>query len=135
MKTIYIIYRDLRKRFNNCSSVSLEVVVAIILFSVGSLVFSPIQIIIQMLYFIIVLEITRMVIEYIKSKEHRVKIRYLIDAAIIAGIREIIIIIVDSHKILQHTQELVIYGTMTFVLLVLRIMAIFGSPDEIKGKE
>jgi uncharacterized membrane protein (DUF373 family) len=132
MKVLYTIYRDLRKRFNNCTSVSVEVFVAILLFGVGSLFFSLVQIIIQLLYFIIVLEITRMVIEYIKSKEHRVKIRYLIDAAIIAGIREIIIIVVDSHKIQEHVNQLVIYGLITFVLLIMRVIAIFGSPDEVK---
>lgn len=124
-----IIYRHLRRRLLSCNSVSLPVIVASILFGIAFLLENPVAIVINLLYFIIILEVTRMVDEYIRSPDHRVKIRYLVDAAIIASLREIIIIVVDSHHLLNNTRSLEVYGCITLSLMVLRYISMKISPD------
>jgi uncharacterized membrane protein (DUF373 family) len=114
-------------------SVSIEVFIASVLFAISMLVNSTI-IIINLLYFIIILEVTRMVVEYIKYPSHRVYIRYLVDAAIIASLREVIIIIVDSHNIEKNVNIIEIYFIITAVLMILRFVSMKLSPDEIELK-
>lgn len=132
MKPCITIYRHLRLRFLSCSSVSLEVLVASVLFGIALLLNNPIQIVINLLYFIIVLEVTRMIVEYIRSPKHRVKIRYLVDAAIIATLREIIILIVDSHHILDHIANLILYSSGVVFLMLVRYLSMKVSPDEME---
>ena len=124
-----VVYRHLRQRFLSCNSVSLPVIVASILFGVAFFLENPVMIVINLLYFIIILEVTRMIDEYIRSPDHRVKIRYLVDAAIIAALREIIIIIVDSHHLLENIKSLEIYGCITLALMLLRYISMKISPD------
>ena len=118
-----IVYRHLRTRFLSCNSVSLPVIAATILFGIAFLLENPVVIVINLLYFIIILEVTRMIDEYIRSSDHKVEIRYLVDAAIIASLREIIIIIVDSHHLLNNIQPLFIYGCITLSLMLLRYIS------------
>jgi uncharacterized membrane protein (DUF373 family) len=70
-----------------------------------------------------------MIDEYIRSPDHRVKIRYLVDAAIIASLREIIIIVVDSHHLLNNIRSIEIYGYITLSLMVFRYISMKISPD------
>lgn len=133
MNQCKLIYRHMRKSLFNCNSVSLEVTIAAILFGIA-LIFSHIAVVINLLYFIIILEITRMIVEYIKSPTHRVKIRYLVDAAIVAVVRELIIIIVDSHKLVEHLLALKIYFGILFGLLIARIIVLKISPDGFEFK-
>jgi uncharacterized membrane protein (DUF373 family) len=126
-------YRHMRKNLFNSKSVSMEVTLALILFSIA-LMYSHISVVINLLYFIIILEITRMIVEYIKSPTHRVKIRYLVDAAIVGDIRELIIIIVDSHKLAEHLFALETYFAILFALLIVRVIVLKISPDGFEYK-
>jgi uncharacterized membrane protein (DUF373 family) len=91
-------------------------------------VYNPIAIVINLLYFIIILEVTRMVVEYIRSPEHRVKIRYLVDASVVAILREIIIV-VDSHHMTEYLMNLIIYVVLLFVILIARYTVMKITPD------
>lgn len=124
-----LIYRHLRMSIFSCKSVGLELVIAISLF-LSAFYFDPIQVILKMLYFLIVLEITRMVVEYIKSADHRVKIRYLVDASIIAVLREVIIFIVDAHALEEHFNILTIYAMILTFLVGLRYAVMKLSPSD-----
>ena len=67
----------------------IELILAIVLFVVAIVTNSMIVIIIYMLYFIIMLELVRAVMSFIREK--RVKIGILIDAFIILALREFIV--------------------------------------------
>jgi uncharacterized membrane protein (DUF373 family) len=113
----------------SCKSVGLELLVAICLF-ICALFLDPILVITKALYFLIILEITRMVVEYIKSNTHRVKIRYLVDASVIAVLREVIILVVDSHHLEEHFNILSIYGFLLTFLIGLRYAVMKLSPSD-----
>lgn len=123
-------YNRIKMFYTN--TVSIEVSIAIILFLISLTVFTPIDIIIKLLYFIVILEITRMVVEYIRSDNHRVKIRYLVDAVIIAIIREVLIIIVDSHHLLINKNNLFVYIILLFIFIILRIIVMKSTPDDLE---
>lgn len=71
-----------------------------------------------------------MVVEYIKSADHRVKIRYLVDASIIAVLREVIIFIVDAHALEEHFNILTIYAMILTFLVGLRYAVMKLSPSD-----
>ena len=77
----------------------LEVLVATVLFLYALITDNIVEIIISLLYFIILLEIVRAVIGFIR--EQRIKIRFLIDAFIILALREFIVNVV---KINNHAE-------------------------------
>lgn len=117
----------------------IELVVASILFLVAVATDSIITIIIYLLYFMIMLEIVRAVIGFMR--ENRVQIRILIDAFIILALREFIVNVVKLNKeefgtfeaLLQSSTNfhiLVFSGVLIF-LFILRWLAIFTSPDRI----
>ena len=64
MKACKVIYRHMTQKLFSCTSVYLEVIVATILFTLALYVNDPIKVVINLLYFIIILEITRMIVEY-----------------------------------------------------------------------
>ena len=129
MRNCKAVYRHLTQKLFSCTSVYLEVIVASILFALAMYVKDPISVVINLLYFIIILEVTRMVIEYIRSPEHRVKIRYLVDASIVAVLREIIIIVVDSHNMYEHLFQLALYIPLLFITLSARYIVMKITPD------
>jgi uncharacterized membrane protein (DUF373 family) len=122
----------------------IELIIAVILFSMAVYLDSIVTIIIYMLYFIIFLEIVRAVMSFIREK--RVQIRILIDAFIILALREFIVNVVklnkeefDSFDALFNSSTnfhiLVFSGVIVFLFL-LRYLALFTSPDrEQKIKE
>ncbi len=74
----------------------LEVLVATVLFLYALITDNIVEIIISLLYFIILLEIVRAVIGFIR--EQRIKIRFLIDAFIILALREFIVNVVKINN-------------------------------------
>lgn len=125
------LYKYIRRRLVSCNSVSLEVTLALIIFIFALFVSNPIAVIIDILYFIIILEVIRTVVEYVRSAEHRVKIRYLVDATIVATLREIIIITVDHEKLVEHIYQLSVFGISFFVMLFARYLVMKYSPDSL----
>lgn len=116
----------------------IELILASCLFIVAVFTNSMVVIIIYLLYFIIMLEIVRAVMSFLREK--RVKIRILIDAFIILTLREFIVNVVKINKeeinsldaLMQSSTNfhiLIFSGVLVF-LFILRWLAIFTSPDK-----
>lgn len=66
------------------------VLITLLLFCVSYFIGLP-EIIILSLSFLILLEIVRTIHDYIVNETHRIKIRYVIDSAILFGVRELFV--------------------------------------------
>lgn len=118
----------------------IEIIVASLLFIVAVATNSMIIIIIYLLYFMIMLEIVRAVLGFIR--EQRVQIRILIDAFIILTLREFIVNVVkinkesiDSFDALMANStnfHILIFSGVLIFLFILRWLAVFTSPDKKK---
>lgn len=84
---------------------ALILILTIALFSLSYFV-SIATIIIQTLNFLILMEIIRTIIDYIQRPEHRVKLRYIIDGAILFGIRELFV----GWIMLKSTTHVLLFG-------------------------
>jgi len=94
------------------------------------------QIIIMSLSFMILLEVVRTIYEYIVNPNHRVKMRYVIDGAILFGIRELFVGWVMLKTDL--TMGLVIFGISILaigILIFYRYKVIKSSPDSLEKCE
>ena len=117
----------------------IELILASILFIVAISTSSMIEIIIGLLYFIIMLEIVRAVMSFLREK--RIKIRILIDAFIILALREFIVNVVKINKENFSNIEAVFSSSVNFHIMIfsgvllflflLRWLAIFTSPDKV----
>lgn len=128
--------RSLNRFFYN--KFYIELIVAAALFIVAVATDSMVVIIIYLLYFIIMLEIVRAVMSFLR--EQRVQIRILIDAFIILTLREFIVNVVKINK--QDISSLsdlfanstnfhiLIFSGVLLFLFILRWLAIFTSPDK-----
>ncbi len=116
----------------------IEIIVAIVLFAFAVATNSIVNVIIYLLYFVILLEIVRAVLNFIREK--RIKIRILIDAFIILTLREFIVNVVKLNKedinsfdaLFNNSTNfhiLVFSGVLLFLFL-LRWLAYFTSPDK-----
>lgn len=116
----------------------IEIIVATALFIGAVATDNMINIIIYMLYFMIMLEIVRAVIGFIREK--RVQIRILIDAFIILTLREFIVNVVklNNEEIISFEDllanstnfHILIFSGVLIFLFILRWLAIFTSPDK-----
>ena len=116
----------------------IELILAIILFAVAIFTDSMIMIIVYLLYFIIMLEIIRAVMSFMR--ERRVKIRILIDAFIILTLRELIVNVVKINEVEIDSLDTILGSTINFHMLIfcgvllflffLRWLAILTSPDK-----
>jgi len=115
----------------------IELIIASILFIVAVVTNNVIHIIIYLLYFIIMLEIIRAVMSFMREK--RIKIRFLLDAFIILTLREFIVNVIKINKesitsfdnLFSNSTNfhiLVFSGVLLF-LFILRWLAILTSPD------
>lgn len=119
----------------------IELTVASILFLVAIITNTMILIIIYLLYFIIMLEIIRAVMSFLREK--RIKIRILIDAFIILTLREFIVNVIKINKeditsletLLSNSTNfhILIFSGVLLFLFILRWLAFLTSPD--KGLE
>ncbi len=128
--------RSLRRFFYN--KFYIELIAATVLFIVAVATDSVVTIIIYLLYFIIMLEIVRAVMSFLR--EQRVQIRILIDAFIILTLREFIVNVIkinneeinsisDLFTNSTNFHILVFTGVLIF-LFILRWLAVIGSPDK-----
>lgn len=133
--------QKIQELFNSKSYI--EIIVAATLFVVAIATNSVISIIIHMLYFIILLELVRAVLNFIREK--RIRISILIDAFIILTLREFIVNVVklngekiDTFQALftndTHFHIIVFSGVLVF-LFVLRWLAYKTSPDQKDSNE
>ncbi len=127
--------------FNSRSYI--EIIVAVALFVVAVATDSLVQTVIHILYFIILLELVRAVLNFIREK--RIRISILIDAFIILTLREFIVNVVklngekiDTFDALfannTHFHIIVFSGVLVF-LFVLRWLAYKTSPDQKDSNE
>ncbi len=120
----------------------IELILASILFIVAISTDKMIEIIISLLYFIIMLEIVRAVMSFLREK--RIKIRILIDAFIILTLREFIVNVVKINNEDLNSVNALITSSVNFHILIfsgvlvflflLRWLAMFTSPDKITNK-
>ena len=120
----------------------IELILATVLFVVAISTNSMIEIIIGLLYFIIMLEIVRAVMSFLREK--RIKIRILIDAFIILALREFIVNVVKINKedldsvdaLLTSSVNfhIMIFSGVLLFLFLLRWLAMFTSPDKSTNK-
>lgn len=121
----------------------IELIVAIILFSIAFTLNNIIEFIIGLLYFILFLEIIRAVMSFIR--EQRVQLRILIDAFIILALREFIVNVVKINKETfdsidslfrsSTNYHIMIFSGVLLFLFVLRWLAFFTSPDKVKHRK
>lgn len=122
--------KTILKRFMCSKCVSVEIILAAGLFIYGMAMESLVKAVVDGLYFLILLEITRTAVDYVKKPEQRLKIRYLIDAVIIADLRELTLIIVDSHSIEGKLGIFALYFAALLFLFFIRYISMKISPDE-----
>ena len=117
---------------------NLEIFLAILLFLIASIFNLIIETIIYTLYFMIFLEIIRVLIGFIF--DNRVKLRTLIDIFIILALREFIVNVVKINKedfnsifdVFGNSVNfhILIFSGVLIFLFVLRFLAKITSPDE-----
>jgi uncharacterized membrane protein (DUF373 family) len=125
----------LKKLTNN--KVYLELLAATILFVYAMLTDNLINVVINLLYFIIFIEIIRLISNYIQEK--RIRIRVLIDTFIVLTLREFIINVVkinnEEFSSLENifmsdvNSNILIFSGVLVFLFMLRWFAIITSPD------
>jgi len=116
----------------------IELILAIVLFAVAIGTGSMIDIIIYLLYFIIMLEIVRAVMSFLREK--RVKLGILIDAFIILTLRELIVNVVKINEVEIDSLDSLLGNSINFHILIfcgvllflflLRWLSIMTSPDK-----
>ena len=116
-------------------------ILASILFFMAIATNSMVTIIIYLLYFIIMVEIVRAVVDFVQEK--RVRIGILIDAFIILTLREFIVNVVKINKenitgldsLLTNSTyfHILIFSGVLLFLFILRWIARFTSPDKLKN--
>jgi len=92
--------------------------------------YSTSQIILMSLNFLILMEIIKTILEYLYYEQHRVKLRYVIDGAILFGIRELFVAWVMMKT--NYDKSLHIIGVSIIIisiLIFLRIILIKYSTD------
>ena len=88
--------------------------------------FSISTIIIQVLSFLILMEIVRTIYDYITHPEHRVKMRYIIDGGILFGMRELFV----GWIMLKSTTSVTLFGILIpnalvgFVIMAISILVV-----------
>lgn len=85
---------------------------------------------VALLEFIIILELVRMLIEFLFSDDNRIKLRLMIDSTIIFFIRDIMLIVNDKFDIVKISSILGIIA----VLFVFRGVTMKYSPSAIESK-
>ena len=117
----------------------IELLIASILFIVAFATNSIIEIIIALLYFIIMLEVVRAVMSFLREKQ--IQIIFLINAFIILALREFIVNVVKINKeeitsidaLLSSSTNfyILIFSRVFLFLFVLQWISIITAPDKI----
>ena len=86
------------------------------------------DLVVALLEFIIILELVRILIEFLFSDENRVKLRLMLDSTIIFFIRDIMLIANDKFDMIKITSILGIIA----ILFVLRVLSMKYSPSKME---
>lgn len=91
------------------------------------------MVILHTLEFLILFEIVRAIAEFILNKENRIKMRYIIDSAILFSIRELYVGLVELHTNLQMGAALTGISLVALgALIFFRTKLVKYSPDFFK---
>ena len=101
----------------------IELIVAAVLFFLALVTGLMMDFIIYMLYFIIYLEITRAVINYIR--EQRVVLALLVDAFIILALRELIVNVVKINNEKLDSIEALLASSLNWNILIISGVILF----------
>ena len=82
------------------------------------------QLIILMLEFIVILEVIKMIDEFIRKK--KIRLRYAIDSFIVFIIRDIIIFITHDEK---DKETILFLALIVFIFFIFRVLTIIASPS------
>jgi len=75
------------------------------------------------LYYMIFIELTRALFDFVFGEEHKFKVRYIYDLGIIFLVREILVVITaNHHHIEEEFSYLIVSGSILVVLFILRIV-------------
>ncbi len=108
-----------------------ELLLASVLFAIITGMHYPFyKAIILMLEFIVIIEVVKMISEFIKKK--RLRLRYVIDVFIIFLTRDVIILTTNPNK--EH-KEILFLLLVIFVFFLFRILAVQFSPALFKKKK
>jgi uncharacterized membrane protein (DUF373 family) len=83
------------------------------------------KLVVSLLEFIIILELVRMLIEFLFSDENRIKLRLMIDSTIVFFMRDILLIVNDKFEMIKI---FTILGVI-FILFIFRIITMKYSPS------
>lgn len=89
------------------------------------------QVIMDVLSFLVILELFRSFIEYFKTK--RFRLHSMIDPLLIFVVRELIVILYAHEKVTQ--ENLIGFSLLIFSLGIVRTLAVVFSPEEEENKE
>ena len=84
---------------------------------------------VTLLEFIIILELVRMLIEFMFSDENRIRIRLMIDSTIVFFIRDLMLIVNDSFD----SKKIFTILAVIAILIFFRIVAIKFSPSQLEN--
>lgn len=88
------------------------------------------QAIILMLEFIVIIEVLKMITEFMEKK--RLRLRYVLDVFIIFLIRDVIILTTHSKK---SYEDILFLLLVIFIFFIFRILAVQYSPTRYKNKK
>ncbi|MCK5293842.1 MAG: phosphate-starvation-inducible PsiE family protein [Arcobacteraceae bacterium] len=111
----------LEKFFHN--KFYIEIIVASVLFIVAISTNSMIEIIINLLYFIIMLEIVRAVVGFLR--EQKIELKFLIDAFIVLTLREFIVNVVKINKEEFHSFNDLFSSSVNFHIMIFSGVLLF----------
>lgn len=85
---------------------------------------------VAILEFIIILELVRMLIDFLFSNDNRIQLRLMIDSTIVFFIRDIMLIVNDKFDILKILSILCVIA----VLFIFRVLSMKYSPSYMEKK-
>ena len=88
------------------------------------------KLVVALLEFIIILELVRMLIEFLFSDENNIKLRFMIDSTIVFFIRDILLIVSDKF---DYIKIFSILGII-LILFVFRIITMRYNPSSMEDK-
>ena len=81
-----------------------------------------------LLEFLITIELVRMILEFIIGKEHSIRLRYMIDAAIMFMVRDLLLVVSDKDA--EYSKILMIVGVV-FSLFVFRTISMYNKNQSV----
>lgn len=118
-------------KIRNYLSSNYEIVVALVIFSMVLLLKVEFyKVIILMLEFIVIMEVIKMISDFIKKE--KLRLRFVIDIFIIFLIRDVII---QASYPVKKYDDILFLLFVIFILFIFRILAIVYSPGAQKKKD